>query len=71
MFRKTVLALTAVAALGTVAFTATEASAHGYGYYGKRHYYGYRHYAPSYGYCFYKKVWNDYTYSWNFIKVCR
>ena len=71
MFRKTVLALTAVAALGAVAFTSTEASAtYGYGY---RHgySYGYRHYAPTYGYCFYKKVWNDYTYSWELIKVCR
>jgi hypothetical protein len=71
MFRKTILALSAVAALGAISFTTTEASAHGYGYsygYGHRPVYAYRYYAPTY--CSYKKVWNSYTYSWDFVKVC-
>ena len=64
MFRKTVLGLTAGAALVTVALAPTAASAHYYGYksygysynYYKPHYhsYSYDYYRPSYGYKSYR-----------------
>lgn len=69
MIRKTVLGLTAVAALATAALAPTAASAHYYGY-GHKHfykpYYGYSHYRP---HCFTKKVWT--YYGWDWVRVCR
>lgn len=80
MIRKTVLAVAAIATVGVAALAPTTASAtyygHGYGhrshygFYGHRNFYAHRHYVPTYSYCTIKKVWNDYTYSWDFVKVC-
>jgi hypothetical protein len=72
MFRKSILALTAVAALGTVAFTSTEASAtYGYGWYGKRHVYSYNYnyHAPA---CHWQKRYIDTYYGTvvRWVKVC-
>ena len=69
MFRKTLLGLTAAAALITTALAPTAASA-GYGYgYGYRSYYkpyySYNYYQPT---CFYKKVYGYYGYQ--LVKVC-
>jgi hypothetical protein len=70
MFRKTLLGLTAAAALATTALAPTTASAgyYGYGYrsYYKPYAYSYSHYRP---YCFHKKVWG--YYGWEYVKVCR
>lgn len=72
MFRKTLLGLTAAAALATTVLAPTAASATYYGYgHGHRSYYkpyynSYSYYQP---YCFYKKVWT--YYGWEHVKVCR
>jgi hypothetical protein len=54
MFRKTILALAAVASLGAV-FASTTASAS---------YYGYGYYKPYYGYTYYKPYRHYYSYGY-------
>ena len=67
MIRKSIAALAAVASLAAIALPTTASA----GYYG-------HHYKPFYSYntyryvptCTFVKVYNEYTYSYDFVKKC-
>ena len=70
MIRKSIAALLAVASLGAVALSSTTASAGYYGHHYKPFYfktYNYYRYVPT---CTIVKVYNQYTYSYDYVKKC-
>jgi hypothetical protein len=72
MFRKSTIALAALATIGAAALAPTTASA-GYWHHGHGHHYNsFRHYAPAYTYnsygCF-KDKWVKGYYGWRVVRV--
>ena len=76
MFRKTVIALAAIAALGATATCAMAGGKKFHGHFGFKSYgYGFKHFKPHYGGCFktivgYKSVWTHYGWAQKPIYGC-